>query len=475
MNRVNRGLTLLLFQFIFTGTLFSQEIAIWGNEPHYAGCKITFYRFTERIAYTRDELGSCIVDNQGDFMIRFQAGYTTQVFADVGIYTVYLFTEPGKEYHVKLPPRMDKKTADYLNPYFRKELVHLGILNHEMDELNGKIYRFDTLFAPLFHKYSFGAYIQNQFSDLDSTLQALNYSVGNAANPYFRCYVGYKSALLKEMISEQRTNLSIPVQNYSTNILYQNPAFFDWFQQVYNNYFQYLNRLDPVQFPLYEIIEVKRSYPMLLELFNENKIFPNDTVTELIVIKGLYDEYFSDKFSDRAILEILDSLINGTPYKEHSMMAEKIKRQITRLRIGCIPPDFKLPTFENDTLTLKDLAGKYVYLNFCTPWSPSCREHFDLLKLIQEKYENALEVVTVSIDENNSRMKVLVKEMDLSWRFLDSQFESEILESYDIRVFPTYYLIDPGGRLLLSPAPAPDNGFERSFLGILKKRGNLDF
>lgn len=475
MDNVIRGLTLLLLQFIFTGTLLSQEIIIRGKEPQYAGTKITFYRFAERIADTRDELGSCIVDEQGDFLIRFHSGCVLQVFADIGIYRVYLFTEPGKQYDVKLPPRMDKTTADYLNPYFRQEAVHLGIINHQPDELNGKIQRFDKRFTPLFRKYAFGAYIQNQFNDLDSTLQAVNGSFGNDRDPFFRCYVDYKSALLKEMTSGKRINNTIPAENYSTGILYHNPAFYDWFQQVYHNYFQYLNRLDPVQYPLYEIIEARRSYPMLLELIKENEVFPNDTVSELIIMKGLYDEYFSDKFSDMAILEILDSLIMATPCKDHALMAVRIKHALIRLQVGRQAPDFKLPAFENDTVTLKGLAGKYVYLNFSTPWSPSCREHFNLLKLIQEKYENTLEVITVSIDENNSRMKDLVKEMDLSWRFLDSQFESKILESYDVRAFPTYYLIDPGGRLLLSPAPGPDNGFEQRFIGILKKRGILDF
>jgi len=475
MNSVNRGLTLLFLQFICAGTLLSQEITIRGTEPQYAGTEITFYRFAERIAYTRLELGSCIVDEQGDFLIRFHSGYTLQVFADLGIYRVYLFTEPGKEYHVKLPPRADKTTADQLNPYFRQEVVHLGIINHEPEELNGKIQRFDAAFIPLFRKYAFGAYIENQFEDLDSTLQVINESFGNDPSAYFRCYVQYKSALLKEMSSGKRTHNTIPSDHYSTAILYHNPAFHDWFQQVYHTYFQYLNRLDPVQYPLHEIIDVKRSYRMLLELIKETEAFPNDTIAEMIIMKGLYDEYFSDEFNDMAILEMLDSLIETTCCEDHVMMVKKIKQRLIRLRIGCIPPDFKLPTFDNDTITLNDLKGKYIYLNFCTPLSYLCRNHFGMLQSIQEKYGEVLEVITVSVDEDNSRMKELIQEMGLSWKFLYSQFQSQIVEDYDVRAFPTYYLLDPQGRLLLSPAPGPDNGFEQNFIGIAKKRGDLDF
>ncbi len=474
MNSVSRKFTLLFFQFICAGILIAQEITIRGTEPQYAGAELTFYKYIERIAYSKQELGNCIVDEEGDFLIRFHSGNTLQVFADHGRYRIFLFTEPGKEYTIKLPPRADKTTADHLNPYFRQELVHLGLNNPEPEDLNTKIHHFDAIFTPLFRKYAFGAYIQKQFNDLDSTLQVVNDSFGNDPNPYFRCYVDYKSALLKEMASGKRTINSIPPGNYSTAILYHNPAFSDWLQQVYNNYFQYLNRLDPDQYPLHEIIDVKRSYDMLLDLVRKTGLFPNDTIAEMVLMKGLYDAYYSGEFNDNAILEIVDSIIQKSPYDVHVLMAERIKKRLIHLQIGGIPPEFKLPTFGNDTLTLNDLKGKYIYLNFSTPVSYFCRNHFAMLNSLQEKYGGVLDVVTISVDEDTGAMKDLIQEMDLSWKFLYSQFGSQILEDYDVRSYPTYYLLDPGGRLLLSPAPGPDNGFEQRFIGILKKRGDLN-
>ncbi len=470
MNSVNERLILIIIQFICAGTLFSQEIIIRGTEPPYAGKEITFYKYVEHIAYSKQELGRCIVDENGDFLIRFHSGNTIQVFADLGKYWGYLFTEPGKEYTIKLPPRADKTTADQLNPYFRQEAIHLGVLSPGLKGLNANIQRFDAVYTPLFRKYAFGAYIQKQFNDLDSALQVLNESFRRDSNPFFRCYVQYKCELLKRMSLGKRTLNAFPSANYSTAVLYNNPAFSDWLQQVYNNYFQYLNRLDPVQYPLHEAINVKRSYTMLLELVRKADTFPNDTVAEMILMKGLYDGYFSGEFYDMAILELLDSLIQNSPHKDHVLMAEKIKQRLTRLRIGNIPPDFMLPSFDDDTLTRNDLKGKYIYLNFSTPVSYLCRNHLTMLKSLQEKYEEVLEVITISVDEDTSRMKDLIQEMDLSWEFLYSRFESKILEDYDVRAYPTYYLLDPGGRLLLSPAPGPDNGFEQRFVGILRKK-----
>jgi hypothetical protein len=53
--------------------------------------------------------------------------------------------------------------------------------------------------------------------------------------------------------------------------------------------------------------------------------------------------------------------------------------------------------------------------------------------------------------------------------------KSEILEDYDIRAYPSYFLIDPEGKLILSPAPGPDKGFEKVFLEILRSTEGSSF
>ena len=107
-------------------------------------------------------------------------------------------------------------------------------------------------------------------------------------------------------------------------------------------------------------------------------------------------------------------------------------------------------------------------MNFCTTLSYPCLNTFGLLKALDEKYSEILQVVTVSVDEDNDHLQNLIRTREYGWKFLQSGSQGNILEEYDIKAFPTYFLISPEGRLLLSPAPGPDKEFEKIFLDIIK-------
>jgi len=57
-----------------------------------------------------------------------------------------------------------------------------------------------------------------------------------------------------------------------------------------------------------------------------------------------------------------------------------------------------------------------------------------------------------------------------SWTFLHYSHSPEILDDYDIKGYPTYFLIDKDGKLLASPAISPAEGFERFIFNILRSR-----
>ena len=125
-------------------------------------------------------------------------------------------------------------------------------------------------------------------------------------------------------------------------------------------------------------------------------------------------------------------------------------------------------------VSLSDLKGKYVYLNFCTCNSYSCIKEFDLLKKLAIKYKDyKLVIVTIAIDESREQMANYVNKTKLNWLFLYYGNQPDILKTYDIRAFPTYYLIGPDGKLIMSPAPSPGENFELQLFNIMRARGDI--
>jgi thiol-disulfide isomerase/thioredoxin len=55
---------------------------------------------------------------------------------------------------------------------------------------------------------------------------------------------------------------------------------------------------------------------------------------------------------------------------------------------GYSPPDFTLPTLDGGSITLSDLKGKVVLINFWTTWCPPCREEMPSLEKLYRHFKH---------------------------------------------------------------------------------------
>ena len=140
---------------------------------------------------------------------------------------------------------------------------------------------------------------------------------------------------------------------------------------------------------------------------------------------------------------------------------------------GFDPPAFSLYNQNNKLVNLTDFKGQYVYLNFCMCSSYSCIKEFELLKKMTEKYKEKLTIVTIATDESQSVMAEYANKEKLPWTFLHFGNQPTILEEYDIRAYPTYFLIGPDGKLLISPAQSPGENFEQYLFQVMRSRGDI--
>jgi thioredoxin-related protein len=96
-----------------------------------------------------------------------------------------------------------------------------------------------------------------------------------------------------------------------------------------------------------------------------------------------------------------------------------------------------------------------------------------MLQKLYEKHNKYLEIVTIIVDEDVELMKDFVNRSGYSWTFLHFDMQPEILQEYDVRTFPTYFLIDNQGKLAMSPAPSPAEEFEGRLFKELRAKGVL--
>lgn len=469
-------LGVLLAGVLLLGSLCLQaqdkQVRIYGNAPDYAGAKLTFMSFVDQVTYTKDTLASAKVADDGSFQVTFQVEETRYVFLLLGVYEGYFFVEPGRAYPIELPERQDKSQADLLNPYFEPTPYHLGISDVQPEDLNYAIAWFDSAYEKATTTYAYALYQSNGKSVIDSLTLQLQKQFDAFEQPYFQEYLRYKLALLKHNAFQEKSR-SISNNYYLHQpIHYHNIAYMELFHQVYDDYFEYFGRTAKGK-SIYSAINRYGSYTALDTTLAQNQVLENDTLKELVMLKCLYDEFYDDSFSRRGMLAILDTLAQTTNIHEHKVIAQRVRERVTRLLPGYEPPQFALFNRDSTLVTLDDFNGRYVYLGFCTSMSYACIQEFEMLRSLHKEFNQYFDIVIICADKNLATMRNFVNKKGYDWTFLHYGNQSDVLQKYDIRAFPTYYFIDDQGKLLMSPAPTPAENLEIKVFEILRDRGEL--
>jgi thiol-disulfide isomerase/thioredoxin len=114
--------------------------------------------------------------------------------------------------------------------------------------------------------------------------------------------------------------------------------------------------------------------------------------------------------------------------------------------VGQPAPQFTLPTLQQEQATsLKQYAGKVVYLDFWASWCAPCRTSFPLLNKMYEKLKaQGFEVVAVNLDEDKANAEKFLKEFPVSFTVLRDA-KGEWADQFVVESMPTSFIIDRQG------------------------------
>lgn len=155
-------------------------------------------------------------------------------------------------------------------------------------------------------------------------------------------------------------------------------------------------------------------------------------------------------------------------YKEYLGEAIALKKELPR---GKVSPDFNdYENYDGSKTSLKDLKGKYVYIDVWATWCGPCKAEIPSLKKIEKQYHGKnIQFVSLSIDDdrthNNSwdkareDWKAMIKDKDLGGIqiFAPNGWKSDFIKAYKISGIPRFIMIDPEGNIVSADAPRPSS------------------
>jgi len=115
------------------------------------------------------------------------------------------------------------------------------------------------------------------------------------------------------------------------------------------------------------------------------------------------------------------------------------------VEVGNLAPDFQLPNLDGQTVSLSNLQGKPVLINFWATWCSPCRGEMPYIQEIYEEWsDKGLVVLTINIGESPSQVEKFMESQQLSLPVLLDTKQATARE-YNIVGIPTTFFIDKDG------------------------------
>ena len=112
-------------------------------------------------------------------------------------------------------------------------------------------------------------------------------------------------------------------------------------------------------------------------------------------------------------------------------------------------PAFAVMTESGQRVSLDELQGKVLLVDFWATWCGPCREALPHMKRIAQKFSGEpLVVLSVSLDSDEQKWKDFVAKNEMTWQqYRDGGFDGPMARLFDVNAIPHTFTIDPDGVL----------------------------
>lgn len=191
------------------------------------------------------------------------------------------------------------------------------------------------------------------------------------------------------------------------------------------------------------------------EFFTANNIFTG-RVKNVILTKVFLN--ILDTYPFTSAKRFISIYMSNVYVEEYRKLVDKKIAEVSVATYKSPAYDFELQDQNGKPVKLSDFKGKKVYLNFWASWCKPCLEEIENHNLIQEKMNEDLITIMVSVDTDlNAWKKVLNKYRPAIVQLNMSGMNNVVGKNYNLKNIPKSLLINIDGIIIQEDVPVPSN------------------
>ncbi len=228
----------------------------------------------------------------------------------------------------------------------------------------------------------------------------------------------------------------------------------------------------------------KAHYQFGVVLINEGSDRHKDEILErahqemikaLATVPKFPDAVFSDGqilahlHQDGAAKERFEQFVDMMP--QDSPARQRALRYISEpdLARARTVPAFAVNTLDGQRISLDDLQGKVVLIDFWATWCGPCMAALPHIRKIAKQFEGRpLVVLSISVDANQEKWKEFVAKNEMTWpQAFDGAFTGSVARAFGVRAIPNTFTVDADG--VLQDVHIGDGSIEGKLKKLVKR------
>lgn len=434
----------------------AKVVTVSGKAPGYAGRTLVMRAERDAVSHMAYELSSADVQPDGTFLFEADISEVTHAYIDLSFYEAHIFLEPGARYKATLPPFRLRPDAERFNPFYRPKTINLALSSASSD-LNQSLRRFDDDFGRIYLTQAAKMcrtrdkkLAESVIARLDSAARAIGCKA-----PFFTQHVTYREA---EVYATPRLHASRSViEKYYAGkpVAFNVPAYWRTLEILGSDVASRCAKRGSGFDDALSGGTPGSAKTMARSLSADSLLMKSQTLCEVLALKSIRDNFYDSQISDGRADTLLVSAARDFSSKRVRLMAANVYASKNKLKAGLPAPDFNLVDDQGHVYNLESFRGRFLYLCFMHSENYECVKAMPVLDNLANLHRADLDILCVFTDDDADALYPKLAKTKHAWRGVSWIAWQRILEDYEVRGLPTYFLVDPDGCISIAQAPGP--------------------